>query len=185
MTRDFLRELNLDGDVIDKIMAQYGSDVNGLKSQITDLNSQLKDKDNKLVEYNTKYSDYDDLKGIKSKFEALSTKYDKDTKDLQAKLSKTELENIVIDKLYKSKIINPSIVRSSDKFTEIFTNFDGNVDNFKSSVDSAINDLKESDSYLFESKITANQVGMTPAPTPKSTDPVVNAFYQRNPDLRK
>lgn len=181
MTREFLKDLGLEKETIDKILSQYGQDINSVKSELSVATEKLTEQANQLE----KFKDYDEIKSYKTKFESLAAKYDKDIAESNKKLEKSELDNIVIDKLYRSGIINPSLVRGSDKINGLFTDFDGDKDKFSANIDSAISDLKESDSYLFKSTPSTEQVGLNNIPAQKPVDPVVAAFYKRNPDLAK
>lgn len=50
MRRSFLRELNLDAEVIDKIMAENGKDIEKYKTQIEDYVTEIKDLKAKAVD---------------------------------------------------------------------------------------------------------------------------------------
>ena len=82
MKRDFLEGLNLDADVIDKIMAENGKDVQREKA---------------------KYADYDDLK---TQLEAANKTIEKLQKDSAAKIAAMERSAKVKDYLSGKKFVN-------------------------------------------------------------------------------
>lgn len=73
MKRSFLKELGLEADVIDKILDEYGKDINRERGKVEKLESQLED-------LNTKFNGVDveklknDAESWKTKFEGLETK---------------------------------------------------------------------------------------------------------------
>ena len=95
MKRDFLEGLNLDADVIDKIMAENGKDVQREKAKYADyddLKTQL-EAANKTIE---KFKDYD---ATKAEIEKLQ-------KDSAAKIAAMERSAKVKDYLSGKKFVN-------------------------------------------------------------------------------
>lgn len=61
--REFLKDLNLEKDIVDSIMAEYGKSINDLKSQIDNYK-------NEVSNYETKISEYEDkIKGLNDTIE--------------------------------------------------------------------------------------------------------------------
>lgn len=175
MTRDFLKELGLDKEVIDKIISQYGADINSVKSELSTAQAKLEEQGKRLEQF----KDYNEIKPYKEKFETLSAKYDKD-------ISLLKLDNVLTAKLYKSRAINPDLIKKSIDLSSITTDDKGEF----IGLDEQIDALKQSDAYLFASDEkplpTASQVGLNGNNEPvKPVDPVTAAFYKRNPDLKK
>lgn len=98
MERDFLKKLGLDDDMIDKVMAQHGKDIEAAKraeadaqkqavaakdTEITGLKEQIaqRDKDIKALQGSN-----DDAAAVKKQLEDLQGKYKTDTDALNKKL---------------------------------------------------------------------------------------------------
>ena len=102
MKRDFLEGLNLDADVIDKIMAENGKDVQREKAKYADyddLKTQL-EAANKTIE---KFKDYDQTKAEIEKYKADIEKLQKDS---AAKIAAMERSAKVKDYLSGKKFVN-------------------------------------------------------------------------------
>ena len=54
MKRDFLKNLGLEDEIVDKIMAEYGKSISTEKAKIDDLNSKLEVNNVKMKEYEDK-----------------------------------------------------------------------------------------------------------------------------------
>ena len=102
MKRDFLEGLNLDAEVIDKIMAENGKDVQREKAKYADyddLKTQL-EAANKTIE---KFKDYDETKAEIEKYKADIEKLQKDS---AAKIAAMERSAKVKDYLSGKKFVN-------------------------------------------------------------------------------
>ncbi len=92
MKTDFLKELGLEKDVIDKIMAENGKDVEGYKNQVSTLTTEKGTLTEQLSAANKQIEDFKalDVEGIKAaaddykaKFEAAEAKAKADMEKLQ------------------------------------------------------------------------------------------------------
>ena len=54
MKRDFLKNLGLEDEIVDKIMTEYGKSISTEKAKIDDLNSKLEVNNVKMKEYEDK-----------------------------------------------------------------------------------------------------------------------------------
>lgn len=174
MTRDFLKELEIPQESVDKIMAEYGKSINSLKSDNEAKAQEVK----KLNEQLAKYSDYEELSALKPKYEELQKKYTED-------LSRVKLDNAITEKLYKSKAKNVDLLKKSIDLGKIQVDEKG----VYNGIEEQINALKESDGYLFASEKeptpSAANVGLGNDKNEPKLDPVSQAFYKRYPDLKK
>lgn len=91
MKRDFLESLGLDKEVVDKILAENGSDIEREKAKTTqakadlaDAKAQLESRDKDLADLKKNTGDAAD---VQAKLDELQAKYDKETKELQAQLA--------------------------------------------------------------------------------------------------
>lgn len=98
MKREFLKDLGLEDEVINKIMAENGKEVTTLKAKIDDLNEQVQVKETTIKQKNDKISELEkvDIEAIK-----------KEQFDLGKAEGSKEVENYkkqdAIDKVYASE----------------------------------------------------------------------------------
>jgi len=153
MKRDFLKDLGLESEIIDKIMAQYGADVEKLKAEnseqaenIKALNLELENKNNEINGLTSQNKELDDLKQrfsqIQEQKKMAEDKFNTDLRELKIK-------NALEKELTKAKAKNQQVIMPllSDflKNAELDEN-----DNVKG-LDQKIRELSECDetSFLF------------------------------------
>lgn len=151
MKRAFLTDLGLDGDVIDKIMKEHGSTVNGLKdeldkvdeykSQVEDLKGQLSDRDKQLEELSAKAKDNEELV---SEINKLKEANKQTATEYQEKLDKQSFEFKLEKALGEAKAKNPKAVKALLNVEEIKLDGDKLL-----GLDDQLKALQESDAYLF------------------------------------
>ena len=84
--REFVKDLNLEKDIVDSIMAEYGKSVNDLKSQIDTYKNNISDYEKKVSEYEDKIKGLNDTIDSNNKsIENLQTVAN-ENKDLKAQL---------------------------------------------------------------------------------------------------
>lgn len=133
MKREFLKGLGLEQAVIDSIMSEYGTDVEGLKSQIATL---MKEKDT-ATEALKAYNGVD-VEALKNASEALKQEYEGKLKDMRidgaiekalsgAKAKHTDLlmdkfdrEKIEIDKDGNIKGIEEQLSAFKETYKDLF-----------------------------------------------------------------
>jgi len=115
MKREFLKNLGLSEEAIDKIMAENGNDINDLKTQIQattterdGFKDQLKQRDTDITELKKSAATADELK---TKFAELETKYQKDTGDLSSKMAQQAFD-AKLDLSLTGKVKNPKAARA-------------------------------------------------------------------------
>lgn len=180
MKRDFLKELGLETEIIDKIMAQYGADVEKLRASndaqaenIKALNIELEKKNNEMNDLLSQNKELDDLKQrfsqIQEQKKQAEDKFNTDLRDLKIK-------NALEKELTRAKAKNNQVVMPllSDflKSAELDEN-----DNIKG-LDQKIRQLTEQDStsFLFDSPVIIT--GQTPG---NKADNITN---QQNTDYK-
>lgn len=98
MKRDFLKNLGLTDDVIDKIMAENGADINAARGELATVQQQLQAAQTESAGLKTQLAERDkDIEALRkdkgssdeltAKLTELQTKYETDTKALQDKLA--------------------------------------------------------------------------------------------------
>lgn len=110
MTREFLENLKLEKEVVDKIMAENGKDIEATKAKYADrddLKKQLEEA-NKTIE---KFKDYDSTQEEVKKWKE---QYEKSQKENSAKIAEMERSAKVGDFLYDKKFVN-SITKDAIK----------------------------------------------------------------------
>lgn len=155
LTRDFLKELGIEGEPVEKIMAEVGkehandakvselqSQVDTLKSSNEDLTSQVSVRDGQIEDLGKQAGN---SKELTAKIEELKeANKDADT-EYQGKLATINKNNKVDLALRDAGARNPRAVRALLDETKV--SVDG--DNLLGLADQ-LDSLKESDSYLFQ-----------------------------------
>ena len=101
MKRDFLKELELTDEAIDKIMAENGKDIEKHKTQADTFKAELDTVKGQLVEANKQIEGFKelDIDGIKEAADDWKEKYETAEKDYQAKVFEMERDGLIKDKL--------------------------------------------------------------------------------------
>lgn len=170
MKREFLKSLELSDEVIDKIMAENGNDINGLKAKQTELEAQIN-------EYKTQVSERDkqletlkksagDSESLKEQINKLQEDNKKASDAYEAKIAQMSIDNAVEVALLNAKAKNAKAVKALLDLTDV--KIDGDV---VKGLDKQIEKLKESDAYLFNGEAKPAINGAKPAegngtPTP-------------------
>jgi chromosome segregation ATPase len=159
MKREFLKNLGLSEEAIDKIMAENGNDINDLKTQIQattterdGFKDQLKQRDTDITELKKSAATADELK---TKFAELETKYQKDTGDLSTKMAQQAFD-AKLDLSLTGKVKNPKAARALLDIEKIKLK-DGELDGLEPQLTA----LKTSDPYLFNEE-PGKLAGKTP-----------------------
>lgn len=162
MKREFLKSLELSDEVIDKIMAENGNDINSLKAKQTELESQINDykaqvseRDSQLEKLKKSVGDSESLKEQISKLQEDNAKA---TKDYEAKIKQMGIESAVVLALTNAKVKNAKAVRALLDLEN--AELDGET---IKGLDKQIEKLKTSDAYLFEDVSKPSINGIKPA----------------------
>ncbi|MBO5704536.1 MAG: phage scaffolding protein [Alphaproteobacteria bacterium] len=157
MKRDFLKELGLEDEIIDKVMAEHGKGVEnakGGKKELEDkielLEKQIKEKDSKIDEL-AKGSD--DAESLKKQILELQETNKKQTADWE----QFKIDSAVELVLANAKAKNAKAVKSLLDLTNAEFDGDGKI----KGLDDQIKKLQESDGYLFNTD-SMKLKGMTP-----------------------
>ncbi len=161
MKREFLTELGLETEQVDKIMAEHGKTVNGLKTEVDnkvkevdDLANQLKDRDKQLEDLGKKAKDHEELQQT---IKDLQKENEDAKKDYEANLIKTRKEAKLELALKDAKAKNPKAVKALLDAEKISLDGDNLV-----GLEEQLKALKESDSYLFGDGEPAGLKGRKP-----------------------
>lgn len=185
MNREFLKELGLEDDAIEKIMKEHGKTVNsikdkadsveGLQSQIDDYKQQIKDRDDQLADLGKKVKDNEDLT---KEIDRLKEDNKTATEELQKKLDKQAFDFSLEKALAQAGAKNPKAVKALLDVEKI--KLDGET---LLGLEDQLSALKESDAYLFGTDEPAGLKGRQPNDPPGNPAGVKNPFSKEHFNL--
>lgn len=114
MKRDFLKDLGLEDEVINKIMAENGKDIEKHKTDRDAYKTKYEDTKQLLDDANTTIQSYKDMdiEGIKKSAEDWKTKYETDTTALNDKIAQQEYDHKA-DKFLDKYEFSSNLVRNA------------------------------------------------------------------------
>lgn len=144
MKRKFLEDLGLEGDAIEKIMAEAGKEITALKAKVDDLSEQINVKETTIAEKNNKIAELEkvDVEAIKE--QARQEGRAEGSKEVEVFKKQNALDKALQG--YKAKdtsILSKMLDMEKVKFNDKLEIVEG--------LEEQINPLKESHYYLFES----------------------------------
>lgn len=152
MNREQLKELGLTDEQVENVMKEYGKSVNDIKakadkvdsleSQIQDYQKQIEERDNQLEELKKV-----DAEGLQAKIEELQQLNEQTVSEFEEKLQKQAFEHKLESTLKDSKVRNVKAVKALLDLESIKLDGDKLL-----GLDDQLQQLKESESYLFESE---------------------------------
>ncbi|ENA1576166.1 phage scaffolding protein [Listeria monocytogenes] len=187
MERDFLKELGLEKETIDSIMAEHGKSIQNEKDKVTSaeaerdgLKSQLAQRDDDIEALKT---DSGTSESLKTQLETLQDNYETLKKDSEAKLVETRKGAALDLALANAKARNPKAVKAlldNDKLELTDEGLKG--------LDEQLGALQESDAYLFaqESENVAPKWGINGNQTNNNhtSKSLADYSYQELADLK-
>lgn len=165
MNREFLKELGLSDEQIDKVMAEHGKTVNSMKekadkvetleSQIEDYKQQLANRDKQLDELSEKAKGNEELT---AQINELKEQNEQTKQEYEEKLQKQAFEHKLESTLAAAKVKNVKAVKALLDLDSIKLDGDKLL-----GLDEQLNNLKENESYLFQED--------KPNPSPQIVNP--------------
>lgn len=147
MKREFLEGLGLSKEVIDKVMAENGSDIESLKNKISELTIE---RDGAKEQLTKRDADIATLKksaeatdALKTQLSALEVKYQQDTTELSTKLAKQSFDT-KLELALTGKVKNVKAAKALLDIEKIQLKEDK-----LEGLDTQLETLRTSDSYLF------------------------------------
>src|SRR5690625_2230906 len=126
MNREFLKNLGLEDDAIEKIMKEHGKTVNELKDkasnadnlqkQIDDYKEQISERDKQLDDLSKQVKDNEELT---AEIERLKEENKIATEELRVKLEKQQKDFAIENALRDAKVKNPKVAKRSINMDEI------------------------------------------------------------------
>ena len=148
MKREFLKELELSEEVIEKVMAEHGKTVNALnvklstaEESVKTLNEQIGERDKDLKELRKSATDNEDLS---QRYSDLEKKYKQEKADFDKKIADTKLDH-AIDMSLVGKVHDSSIVRGLLDRSKLSIDDAGNL----TGLNEQLTPLQESKGFLF------------------------------------
>lgn len=162
MKREFLEELGLEKEVIDKIMAENGKDINAEKSKVSAKDEEIKTLEEQIKSANKEIKSYKDMniEDIQKSVETWKSKAREHEEALKNLKNNTALKDAIrafnsVDEDVLLKLID----RENIKFN------DDGIDGLKEQMES----LKESKPYLFKEVENSNDDRFTAHTPPDNT----------------
>ncbi|KRO28460.1 phage scaffolding protein [Lactiplantibacillus fabifermentans] len=153
LTREFLKELGIEGDNLEKVMSEYGkthSELTELQSQVTNLTSENEALTSKVKERDESISKLGDEAGTSQKLKDQIAQLQADSKSKDEawsnKLTKAQTDNAVKLALINANVHDPNDLMSQLDMSIVKLDDDGKV----KGLDEQVSALKESKAYLFK-----------------------------------
>lgn len=183
MKTDFLKDLGIEQEIIDKIMAENGKDIESAKKPFADydgIKTQLTEA-NKTIE-GFKAMDID---GIKAAADEWKAKAEKAEQEAAAKIADMEFNSLLDTAITGAKGKNAKALRGLLDIDTLKASKNQSED-----IKAALDALKESDGYLFDTDTPPQYAGGTgSAPVPNKTPDQMNytelsAYMAANPNAK-
>ena len=172
MKRSFLGDLGLEKEVVDKIMAENGKDIENAKADYDELKAELKtanatiaDRDNQLKELKDSVKDNEDLT---AKIAELEKQNKDEAKNHKAEIESLKINNAIDKALATFKAKTPKAVKAMLDMENIKLDEDGNI----TGIDEQVKAIAEAEDtkYLFDSA-APNFKGTVPGYGADDVDP--------------
>lgn len=146
MKREWLKELGLTDEQIDKIMGENGKDVEKAKGDLSTKETELASTKEQLSTANAEIESYKsmDIEGIKASAESYKAKFEESEKNSKAEIESLKFEHSLESALAKAGTKNVKAAKALLNIEEL-----KNSKNVDTDIEAAITALKESDGYLF------------------------------------
>lgn len=142
MQREFLEDLGLDKDNIDKVLNQYNQDLEKAKQPLIVERDSLKDQ------LKTALKEFDgvDVKDLQGKIDSLNTELANKDKEYKDKIADMEFTSVLDTALSKSGAKNSKAVKALLDLDNLKTS-----KNQAEDIEKAIKDVKTENDYMFKS----------------------------------
>jgi hypothetical protein len=152
MKRNFLKDLGLEDEVVDKIMAENGNDINNEKAKAEVFKNDLKVKETLVEELNTKISDLSAVDIEKLKTEQFELGKSEGTKEVENFKKSNALKTALATA--KTKDVD-LLAKLLDESKIEYENADGNYT--VKGIEDQLKTIQESKPFLFDLEEQGNQ----------------------------
>ncbi len=164
MKREELRDLGLNDEQVDGVLAKHHQDIKRSEDKLEELQQlsvendelkgQLKERDADMKKLQKATADNEELT---AQVTELKDKYKKSEETFNEKLNATKIENAIVAKLGETKARDTTVVKKLIDMDAVSLAEDGSV----TGLDDQIDSLQKEQAYLFEGE--TQQKGYTPA----------------------
>ena len=162
MKREVLKSLGLEDDVIDKIMAENGKDINELKAKLSELETQATEYQKQVAERDTQLESLKksagDSQELQQQIATLIEANKLAKEEYDAKVKQMAIDNAVTLALTNAKVKDVKLGRAMLDLTN--AEMDGDT---VKGLAKQIDKLKESHDYIFETETKPSITGVKPA----------------------
>jgi len=182
MKREFLQELKLEDEIIEKIMQEHGKTVNSTKKKLDESEEKLKATTEKVTALETQSEEMKKLLGESEKFKEESEQFKTKYADLENKFnSELELKNKEIENVLKKSLVKESLVGAGAKHIDLLMgqiNLDNvKVDNEKLlGFDEQLTSIKTNYADLFTTKENTQNTNVGQNNNPAGSDEMDLSF---------
>lgn len=151
MKREFLKELGLTDEQIDKIMSENGKDVEKAKGDLSTKETELESTKKQLKKANKQIEEFKemDIEGIKAAADDYKEKYEKAQKEAKEEMDKLKFNHKLEGALTGAKAKNIKAVMALLDMEGLKLNKDEIV-----GLNDQLDKIKEENEYLFEEEDT-------------------------------
>lgn len=162
MKREFLEELGIEKDVIDKIMAENGKDINNAKADLESKETELASVKEQLKTANEEIEGFKDLdvEGIKAKADEYKAKFEEAEAKAKEDLEKVQFEHKLETALRGAKAKNAKAVRALLDLEGLKLN-EGEIVGLSEQLEA----VKKENDYLFDTEGAQNSTPSFSRPT--------------------
>lgn len=149
MKREFLKELGLTDEQIDKIISENGKDVEKAKGDLSTKETELETLQGQLKAANEQIEEFKemDVEGIKSAADEYKTKFEESEKNRKEELEKLQFEHKLEGALSGAKAKNIKAVKALLDMEGLKLNKDEIV-----GLNEQLENIKKENDYLFQSE---------------------------------
>ena len=147
MNREFLEKLELEKDIVDKIMAEHGKTIGATNQELESVTTERESLKEQLTERDGQLEDLKkvDAEGLQAKIDELQEANETTKTEYEEKLHQQAFDFKLQEALTGAKVRNPKAVKALLDVESIKLDGDKLLN-----LDDQLEQLKESDTYLFE-----------------------------------
>lgn len=164
--REFLKGLDLDKETIDTIMAEHGKLLTSAKESVENLKAQLAEANTSIESFRGM-----DIDGIKAAADEWKAKAEQAEQDAAAKIADMEFNGLLDTAITGAKGKNAKALRGLLDIDTLKASSNQSDD-----IKAALDALKESDGYLFDTDTPSVYAGGTGGTPIGGGDPGINAI---------
>jgi len=182
MKRDFLKELGLDDEAINKIMAENGKDINNAKGESEKVAAELEQAKAELNAANETLEKFKDYDNVKADVENYKAELEKSKAEFEKKINGMELEAKVKEFTGAKKFVNDLTRNAINSQLVALLNEEANKGK---SLDDLLNGITDGQANIFveENKPTPPVTPELKGGNGEQEDGVMSAFKRLNPNI--